>query len=143
MDQGRVETPQRLVVEPEAGKPTDPVVLDKDVATFDEATQDRRAIRRLQVEAEASLVAVDREVVGRGAVRRRLADPGRSPATRGVALRWFDLDHIRPQVAEQHRAVRPGEHGRAVDDAQTVQRPRDRARVTGRFGRGDGIAAGW
>ena len=63
--------------------------------------------------AQRALAAVDRQVVGRLA-----AGEGRPPGARLVAaLRALDLDHVRAEVGEHHRAVGPGEHAREVDHA--------------------------
>ncbi len=123
MDEPRVERPQGLVVEPEPREAVAPEVLDQDVRVGEEAAQDRGAFRGLEVQPERPLVAVDREEVGGGpGAGLDRADPRRAPATRRVTLGWLDLDDLGPEVAEQHRAIRPGEHGRAVDDAETGER---------------------
>ncbi len=76
-----------------------------------------------KVEPHAALVPIDREEV-----RRRPrpvgggADPWRAPAARPIALGRLDLDDIGAQVAEQHGAVGPGQHGRAIDDPEAGQR---------------------
>ena len=123
VDEPRVERPQRLVVEPEPGEAIAPEVLDQDVRVGQQPAQDRRAVGALEVEAEAALVAVDREEIG-GGPRPGLdrADPRRTPAAGRIALRWLDLDHLGAEVAEQHRAVRPGQDRRAVDDAESGER---------------------
>ena len=66
MDQARVQPSQRLIVEAEPREPADPEVLDQDVAALEQAVQDGDAIGLLEVEPDAALVAIDREVVGRG-----------------------------------------------------------------------------
>src|SRR6478672_5948400 len=72
-----------------------------------------------EVDPDAALVAVDREVVGRGPRAVGVAaDPRRPPTARRVALGRLELDHVGAEVAQEHRAVRPGEDRRAVDDAQ-------------------------
>ena len=85
-----------------------------------------------QVEPDRALVAVDRQVVGRGPRPGGLvADPRRAPAARRVALGRLDLDDVRARGREEHRAQRPGEDRRAVDDAETGERTgRRRARAS-------------
>ena len=108
---------------PESGEATGPEVLDEHVGAGEEASKDGRAVGLLEVEPDAPLVAVDREEVGGGSRAVGLvADPRRSPAARRVALRRLDLDDVRPEVGQQHRAVGPGEDRRAVDDADAGER---------------------
>ena len=111
MDEPRVEGPKRHLIEAETGEPADPGVLDEDVRVRQEPPQDLGAIGRLEVETETAFVPVDGEVVGRRPVPvgRFGAYPRRSPAAGRIALRRLHLDDVRPQVAEKHRAVRPGE----------------------------------
>ena len=92
------------------------------------------AVGLLEVEPDAALVPVDRQVVGRGpglAGRRGRADPRRAPAARRVAVGRLDLDDVGAEVGQQHRAVRPGQDRRAIDDAQAGQRARARDRAGG------------
>src|SRR5262249_26778171 len=65
------------------------------------------------------------------------ADPGRAPAAGRVALWRLDLDHVRAEVTEHHRAVRPGEDSRAIDDADAFERAGH-----GRDGRGGSLGRG-
>ncbi len=124
VDEPRVDGLERRVIEPEPGEPPDSCVLDQDVAVGEEPAQDRHALGRLEVQAHPALVAVDGQVIGGRpsplAVSR--ADPGRAPAPGRVTLGRLDLDDLRAQVAEEHRAVRPGQDRRAIDDAQSRER---------------------
>ena len=77
-----------------------------------------------EVERAAALAAVDRQVVGGLAARE-----GRAPGARLVAaLGPLDLDDVRAEVGEHHRAVGAGEHAREVG-----HRARRRAGGAGRF----------
>ena len=120
----RVERGERGVPEPEPGQPTDPVVLDQHVRRAEEAPQDLAPGVGLEVDTDRALVPVDGEEVGGGArARGSVTDPRRSPAPRRVAVGRLDLDHVRAEVGEQHRAVRPGEDRRAVGDPDPGERP--------------------
>src|SRR5207247_3198901 len=91
-----------------------PKVFEKDVALPDERPKDRLALRGLEVQGDALLVAVDGHEV------RRLAAREGRPAPRVVALpRLFDLDDLGAHVAQHHRAERPGEAAGEIQAADT------------------------
>src|ERR687889_231167 len=71
-----------------------------------------------EVEGDRALVAVQPEVV------RRLAfAPRRTPGARVVAaVGPLHLDHVRSEVAEQHRRQRPGQDAGEVGDQESVER---------------------
>ena len=70
------------------------------------------ALRLLEVEREAFLVAIDAEEVGALARHER-----RSPGARVVASpRTFDLDHARAHVRQHQRAVRPRHDTSQIED---------------------------
>ena len=94
--------------------------LDEDVDPRDEPLQHRATGRRLQIEGEAPLVAVE------GEKRRRLiAPPRRRPRARVVpAPGPLDLDHVGPHVAEHLRAERTGDVLREVGDDDAFERER-------------------
>ena len=126
MDESHVEPHELIVAKPKAREPTRAEVLDEDVAALEEPPKDGGAVGRPKVQSEAPLVSVDRQVVGRRS-GFAVANPWRAPAPRRIAIRWLDLDDIRTQIAQQHRAERPGQDCRAVDDAEARER-------SGRFG---------
>ena len=118
VDEPRVHRPQLLEPDPERFRAAGAEVLDDDVGGRGQP-QERRA-RQLAVEVErgAPLPAVDREEVGRLALDER-----RAPGARLVAdARPLDLHHLRAEVGEHHRAVRPGEDAGEVEHAEPVQR---------------------
>jgi hypothetical protein len=55
---------------------------------------------------------------------RALAADERRPQARVSSPRpgCSTLDHARAEIRELHRAVRPGEHAREVEDRQAVER---------------------
>ncbi len=125
VDERRVQLAQDVVIEAEAGEATRPEVLDEDVAAGQQAAQHLGTVGLVQVERDRALVAVDREVVGRGPrVVGGVADPGWAPATGRIALGRLDLDDVGAEIAEEHRAVRAGEDRRRVDDPQAGERTR-------------------
>src|SRR5439155_9615910 len=114
VDEPRVAARERSVAEPELVHRPGPEVLDEDVALSDERTEDRLALRRLEIQRDALLVAVDGHEV------RRLAAREGWPAPRVVALPGlFDLYDLGTHVAQHHRAVRPRGDAREVQDTDT------------------------
>ena len=96
-------------------------VLDEHVRAGGEVAEQPRAVRLLEVERDPALVPVDGGEDGAHARAPR----ARAPLAEVVAaLRALDLDHVRPQVGEQHRAVRAGDHAREIEDTD----PREHAR---------------
>ena len=123
MDELGVDGVERLVIEAEPREPAGPEVLDEHVGVLERPAQDRPAVVRAQVEAERALVAVDREEIGRGpSAGGRIPHPRRSPAAGRITLGRLDLDDVGTEVGEDHRAVRAGEDGREVDDADPAER---------------------
>ena len=103
-----------VVVEPEAGQPAGPEVLDQRRRRGAASSRrERDVVGVLEVERDRALVAVDAEVVGRDAVAHR-----RHPGAGVVAGRALDLDHLGAEVGEQHRGVGPGEDPGEVGDQQ-------------------------
>ncbi len=125
VDERRVDLGQGRVVEAEPVEPADAEVLDEHVGAPQEAPQHGRAVGCLEVEPDRALVAVDREVVrgGPGIVRpgQSRADPWRAPRPRPVPVGRLDLDHVGPEVGEEHRAEGSREDRRAVGDADPGQ----------------------
>ena len=98
-------------------------VLDDDIGLLDEPLEDLRAIGMLEVDRDAALVPVDREVVGGHAIH-----VGRRPGPRLVAdARQLHLDHVGAVVREHEGAIGTGERSGEVHHAdpgeRTVRRP--------------------
>ena len=130
MHEIRVQSLQGILVEPEAGKAARAEVLDEHVPPADELPQHLAAGVRVKIEPEAPLVAIDgQEIRGRTGASCRIADPRWSPTPRRIAFGRLDLDDLRTEVGQEHRAVRPGQDGRTIEDAQSVE-------WSGRNGRG-------
>src|SRR6185295_9625409 len=87
------------------------------VRAIDELPQHVLAFRRLQVQADAALVAVDRQEVAADAVDERWPPEARVVAAR----RRFDLHDGRAHVAEHHRAEGPGENAREIEYEDVVE----------------------
>ena len=118
VDDRRVHRADRVVVKAEAGKPAGLEVLHEHVRPAGELLRERAVAVVLQVERDGPLVPVDRQEVGRHAV---LGDR-RHPGARVVTAGRLHLDHVRAEVGEQHRAVRPGQDAGKVRDEQPGQR---------------------
>ena len=98
VDDARVDLRERLVVDAEAVLHVGPEVLDHHVGLLDQAQEDREAFRRLQVERDAALVAV--QVLE---VRPSRGPPGLA----APPLRRLDLDDVGAPVGELAHAVGP------------------------------------
>jgi hypothetical protein len=98
-----------------------PEVLDQDIGAPDQLGQLGTVGLVGQVGGEGPLVAVDGQEVG------RLVAGKRWPPRPGVVTdaRTLDLDHVRAEVAEEHRRVRCGEYPAEVGDDDSGQRPLD------------------
>ena len=119
--QVRVARAKSIGIDAEASGGGRTVVVDQQVGGGEEPIEIAAAVRRAQVQDHAALVAVHRCEV-RAAPIGRVAPPRRPPAPRLVASGWLDLDDVRPQVAEQHRGERTGQHAAEVHDADPVER---------------------
>ena len=117
VDKPRMRSLNRRIVEAELGQRAWPEVFDEHVGARDEPIERGSALRLLEVERHALLVAVDAHEVRALARLER-----RTPAACIVALAGlFDLDDPCPEVGEKHRAVRPGEHPGEVEDGDTLK----------------------
>ena len=130
----RVDGAQRLVAEPQPLERARLEVLEHDVGLGDEPLEQRHALRRAQVDAEAALVAA----AGDEAVREPAAVAHARRVGEGAVL---DLDHVRALIGERAPDLVADHDDPEVDDAQPVQRPARRARRApprGRTGRSPG-----
>jgi hypothetical protein len=92
-----------------------PEVFDKHVRSRDQSLEDVTPLRRLEVDGNAFLVAVDAEEIG-----ALLAEKRRPPVARVIAFaRMLNLDDARAKIGEHHRAVRPRQHSRQIDDGKS------------------------
>src|SRR3546814_16839225 len=73
--------------------------------------------RSAEVGRQAALVAVDAEIIDADVAVERPPGADHLAFTRGL-----DLHDIGAEVAENHRAERPGERARQVEDAKRLQR---------------------
>src|SRR2546430_4132207 len=122
-DRARIDPAHAFVGKAEARERAGTEVLDDDVAFLDEPLEHALAVRILEVDGHAALVAIDREVV-----RGDPLDAGRRPLTCLVTRPGhLDLDHVRAVIAEHERAVRPRQRAREIEDAYAVERARWRS----------------
>ena len=106
---------QRLVIDAETVLDVGPVVLGDDVGFFDELHENLQAVRILQVQREAALVAVQVLEVGAGA----LAAPAVGEIESG---RRLDLDDVGAPVGELAHCGGTGTHAGQVDYTEARQR---------------------
>src|SRR5581483_674271 len=116
VDQAGVDRRRGGVAEPELREAAGPEVLDQHVSRRDQAAQRLGAVRRLEIDRDALLAAVQREE------EAALAADERRPRARVVAvLGLLDLQHLGAPVAELHRAERTGDDPRQIDDLHAVE----------------------
>jgi hypothetical protein len=101
-------------VEAHLGQDARAEILDEHVAGGDQPGQHRPPLLRPQIERERALVAVEGGEVPREAV---LDDA--LGAQRVADARRLHLDHLGPHVGQHHRAERPGQNARQVNDPDT------------------------
>ena len=118
VDHRGVLGPHLVVAHPEPLRPADLEVLDHGVRPRTELERELPALGLGEVEGAAALAPVHRQVVGGLAAHER-----RAPGARLVAaLGTLDLDHVRPEVGQDHRAVGAGQHPREIGDAHAGER---------------------
>src|SRR4029453_9697339 len=114
---------QQGVAEPERPHPPRSIILDYDVARLRQPLERSPSVCVLQVEDQAALAAIDR-VEG-----RTLGGDGADHATSRIAIGWLDLDDIRAEVGQEHRAIRASHELRDVQDPKAFKGAR-RGRIT-------------
>lgn len=116
MNEPRVNLAQLLVPEAEALDGAGGEVLDEDIGLGEQGVKDLLALRVLEVEGEALLVAIEPDEVARHSVDRRIV------AAREIAgARPFDLDHPGPEVRELPRGERRRHGLLTADDGDSRQ----------------------
>jgi hypothetical protein len=118
VDQPLVVLRERGVVEPEPGQRAGLEVLCHDVGRQRQPARRGGTLGRLQVDADALLVAVE---------QREEAGAGTEQPARVVAVHRLDLDDLGAEVGQHHAAGRPHHHVRELDHPQPGQRLRDGA----------------
>jgi hypothetical protein len=122
VDQARIHLLQVLVPEAEALHRAEAPVLGHDVGAGDQLLEQLGALRRLQLERDAELVAVP-VLRGRHALLDAVAHPLHAERhALAPAVARFDLDHPRAHVGEQHGAEGHGDDLSQVDHRDVAQR---------------------
>ena len=125
VDQARIDSEQRGVVEAVLGEAADLEVLDHHVAAFGEFAHQRLSCGAGEIDGNRFLVAVRAQKVGRvaGVLTVAVFQERRAPQTRVVATAGaLDLDDFGAKVAQRLAGPGAGEHARQVQDAQVRQR---------------------
>jgi hypothetical protein len=92
-------------------------VLDHDVRAVDQALDCSETSRLAKIDAHAALVTVAGQIV------RAHATVERPPCPAHIAVRTgFDLDHIRAEIGQHHRAERSRQRAAQFDDLDSLQR---------------------
>src|SRR5437667_364687 len=123
VDETRVPLPQALVADAEPVHHADLGVLDHRVHALGEAEEGVAVGLGLQVEDDAPLVPGDAREVAAVVAALAVLGEGRH-AARHVALRRLDLDSVRAEVGEEHRAEGAGEGLRQAEEAEVGERAR-------------------
>ena len=118
IDQARVETPQRRVVQPEALHHTGAEIFDHHVHRAHQLAHRLFARSIFKIERDAALVAVHAQKKHALAAQKRRAERAQLVA----AMRLFDLDDVGAKVTQQHGAVGSGHHPREVEHTDTRER---------------------
>ena len=119
--QPRVQLPEGRRRAPEPGHHARAEVLPDDIRHPAQVVEHVAALGGLEIQRDALLVPVDRQEVGAVAVG---AQEGRPHGPHGVTSpRVLDLDDLGPEIGEQHRAIRTGEHPRQVEHSDAVEKP--------------------
>ena len=93
-----------------------PKALDQHVGAFDQSQQHVATSGGLEVQGQAAFIPVDEQEYGAAVALARRIVPRRI-----AAVRVFDLDHVSAQVGQQHRAERPRQQPREVEDTQALE----------------------
>ena len=108
---------QPFVMNPQTLHRLRPDVVNHDVCRACQAVEGFKTFGFLQVEHQASFVAID---VQENGAHARVAH--RTNAPHGVACRRFDLHHVGAHVCHELRGIGPHQHGGEVQHTQTFQR---------------------
>jgi hypothetical protein len=115
INETRVFSAQRCVIEPEPVHRSRPEVLDQHICRDCNPALSGALRVILEVKGDAYFVAIYREVLGAFAVISK----GRPPGSRYITKRRpFDLDYVGAKVTEHHRGQGACQYPREVDDKQ-------------------------
>jgi hypothetical protein len=117
-DEARVSRPQHGVPEAQPIEHARAELLEQDVRAIDEAQHGVLRALLLQVEARASLVAIESEKDSRGVPRER-----RREAQIIAAARFLDLVDACAEIGQDERSKRPRQKPREIEDANALERP--------------------
>jgi hypothetical protein len=120
-DDARIDEGERGVVDAQPLGDADAEVVEHHIGLAHQVQEHRLAGRRLEVDAHALLVAVEREVVGPHAVAGVVRVVFQQAPGAFAAGRRFDLDGARAEVGQQHGAVGTGQHVRQVQDGDVFE----------------------
>jgi len=119
VDEARVDGGQRIVAETEALHGARAEVFDDHVRRRHEGFHHLHRLRLLEIELEAALVAIEKEIGGRFAIL-----VGWPCARLVTAAGIFHLDHIRAEIGEERSTPRSSDDTREIDDADAVESER-------------------
>ena len=117
VDQFRIERVQRSVIELQPPHHAGTKILDQHVGVRDQPANGFDPLRRFQIEHQAVLADIELAEGGAAIIAHRRAGPHR------LAFGGFDLDDFGAHIGEHARAVRAGDRGRKIDNAQAGKAP--------------------
>ncbi len=120
VDEARIHLRQHVVAETELLQRSAAIVLRQHIGLLDEAQQDLRALRMLQVDRDAALVAVEHQERRRDPVYPRLAVASRVVAARDL----LHLHDVGAHVREHHPARGTRHDLRELEHAHAGERAR-------------------
>ena len=119
VDEPRVDLVELLVPDADPIGGADPEVLNQGIGLADQVVHHGQALRLLQVDHHAALVAVEREEGGhfsRGRDVLEAMGPVELAGPRGL-----DLQDVGAQISQAQPSERTRQHLRAVEDSDAVQ----------------------
>ena len=117
IDQLRIELMQRGIVELQSPHHARAKILDQHIGGRDQPANRFHSLGRFQIEHQAVLADIELAEGGAAIVAHRRTGPHR------LAFGGFDLDDLRAHVGEHPRAMRSGNRGRKIEDAQAGEAP--------------------
>jgi hypothetical protein len=117
-----LDRPQRVAPEAHPVHHARAVVVDHDVRPGEQPAEHLLRLVGAEIERDRALIAVEGGEVERVAVAR-----GTLRAHRVALAGRLHLDDLRPHVREEHRAERPGDDARQIDDADAFELHASRA----------------
>ena len=120
IDQTRIDGPKRIIIQPVFHQPTSTEIFDQDIGIRDQRFQAIQITLIPKITDNRCLSTVRGKEIRRdlfgAALWCRALNKGRSPASRVIAFRAFDLDHFGAQIGQRLTNPRPRKNPRQFDN---------------------------